>query len=468
MPLERAVREGYTFTLDTYRDEIMELTDRRSSNRYMELLVQYLQMYPDLYDAIDPMLCTNLRPHPRYAILVKRILQLHYPEGIKDVYQYLHAYLFNEPIDVPEPEDVRKRRMALESLPWQWQRAVLHLYDVESISRVLDLPEHAMEKYILRLSRLDRGGLLKEAQTLGMYIPDLDHAEWYVSKYIRDYTKVFSRPADLPSIFDLETIDADVLAPYTDMELLDLFGWTREASFENRGQYIRANVYRLHTPLLRVYSKLPRDKSTLPPPYLVYGTCYSYTVLDLDNIVRDLVPMGMGYANKTGLPTYDLLYALEKFALRDVTGYYRKTIVEALRRMCNIRCKEPRVLRAIESLRNTPVYKGYLHQVYDFGMYIRGWKGPGHPYPIAKASTPEVRETCEIRTPDEYISLPVIVYRSTGVYSEHTTLDQLVEMAREDPEKRYYGTMLIYTAGYYLEEAYGTKMHDVDQIGDLW
>lgn len=272
--LADAVRDGYTFTLDMYLDEISSRTSYLLSDKTMQLVIHHLQTYPDMYPKLVDL-------GKILSSLVKYVLALHYPEGIVDEYQYLYSYIFNEPLEMVYP---RRRVKLLRSLSKEWIDAV---YKGMSFSQIYGVPPHPLEDVVAYLSSLgdDEYKLRQAARRIGMYVPLRVHVLSYIQANISDYVQVVIRHLTVP---DLDVKHLDISA-YTDAELWDLFGTTRSVVFTNRRTWIRDNIKRSKTPTFIVYDVLDRRRCTNideaeGPPYLVYGSFNSHKAVDLSRI----------------------------------------------------------------------------------------------------------------------------------------------------------------------------------------
>lgn len=137
----------------------------------------------------------------------------------------------------------------------------------------------------------------------------------------------------------------------------------------------------------------------------------------------------------------------------------------------------PQIQDAVDALRLThhqEAYKDLLLKVFYAGMYMRRWRGPGHPYPHMVEETkgsfdPNPNVTLALNAVHEaaatlpkYYRLPVIDYYDYRLYVYEWLGVLLDEIRAGDKCIRMASTLLIYTAAYYLEQAFGVKIPDFD------
>lgn len=491
MLLREAVRRGYQ--LSSYVDTIKEKYDTTETSA--RIFVEMVEKYPDAYDKIaglDSLMWSIEIDDRNFAKVLARLM---YPDGVVDPLQYVYAFAFNAPFPRKYSSKALKRKQRIDKISISRRHDLYRLYRVSSTIQVLEKPVHPLEEYIFFFGREIKSDkkCRAAAEMLGMYVPeDVDSVYDYITWRLLAYANVLARPQVPPPLHDLvltkRPLTIEDLDVYTDYELLDFFGARDTLRDYDRPTYIR--VVLSPEPTFMVFSQLDTQRCTntettlltqvtdLPPPYLVYGDYLSFRVLEIEELLQAFYRVGDEYVytkigevgkEYTMTEILALTRALREIQRQDRARVYGQYISELMGRLFVYGQEIRRAVRVLKSVQDKEAYIHYLWLVFYAGMYMRRWLGPGHPYPheakdtlINMDPTPNItmalNDIADASGPIT-IDIPVLDRYDDRVHVTEYTLGPFLQNVREERFCiREAGTMLITTAAYFLENAFGVEV----------
>lgn len=314
--------------------------------------------------------------------------------------------------DLPHLFQVKQRYQMLQTLSEDVKLTLIEIYGVirfhnplAAIAMTSPLP---IEEVVIRLDHVPPTVLGEE---IGMAIPQGVDPRIYFRNNVIHYQRVISRgnyvPAFTESDFLTQYLDLEL---YTDLELFTLLGVY--INYSSRPELLR-NLSRLRNeemffiPFSRkcrnTYTQLFTPTSDESVFIIAFGTLSNYVGYEIEELTsafhftepssNTLIQGDFVFLRPDNIREVfsvsqikqlrDLLVTFSKFdvliqkineGLHDLeskTEYDRSLLSQ---------------LRTFSPEEMVPV-KEYLDKIFELGMYMRRWKGPGHPYPLSEAQT---------------------------------------------------------------------------------
>lgn len=295
----------------------------------------------------------------------------------------------------------------------KYSKLLNDLYKNIDMLQCVKHPPHPLENIILTLDQMSVKDILTK---LGMQIPSsiMHNPMQYILDNIINYKDVVARSKLVHSDLDiLVTQDRYVIYNYfnklTDTELFDLVGIY--VPYTSRQSLIDTLIKCLHVPRFMYPTRRTRALNTVTVCMeydvcdesifmLCYGTANSYTLYEPSDL--------------TGAFYHDSISLIEDFRHPDrpsqvwsvpeirellellVCMPYHPDIVTLIDRidsmLLGMTDRLEQDMNTVQIFRkfNTiiqGIIKDYLYTVFYTGMYMRRWRGPGHPYPILETDT---------------------------------------------------------------------------------
>lgn len=292
------------------------------------------------------------------------------------------------------------------------KRLLINLYPSEtSTTRPLVFAARAnplpIEKFILAIESQSFETLSK---AVGMHRPPsaLD-VEMYFYENILDYRNVAARlNVRLPSVDNKDTLTSEFLSQFQDIELFNALGVY--IYYESRDQLIDSLVDTVENDNFFVPTKRrPRNEETtfLTPTddttvfMVAYGTLSNYVCYELDELngaFRFSQENGGPRSFKFDRPD-DMKQPFTITQVRqlnvllgiypELTETLRKKIAEGIDDQVEKTQYDQDILRTFAAIptKNQLTIHDYLIELFNAGMYMRRWKGPGMPYPVKQSDT---------------------------------------------------------------------------------
>lgn len=425
MTLEEALRGGYIIDEKQYEEQIDELLNRSQvPSNQREFFVKLIQLYPDMFDI--------MRTYGNHSTSFAHVLVRLYYTEVPSMVQELYTFAVNYPHIFPESPEKMARRQQITALPKQYLDSLYQIYSTRDLEVILDKPQQPLELYLTAISKVKAEQLSSLVANFGMVIPEhllTRTRRQYVLQFIHEYRDIITRPADTPAINQIistqpeNVIDfIDALRKYTDQEITTFFGYL--GGFENRNTLIEQIFRTISEEGFMVYKEINPSAATnaqttfltdmkdLIPPYLVFGTPFSYRVLELDELIHGFYEEKINYQEITTFRFTKIGSMEEKEETYNITQVSRlQTLLPAMRNMNpqlstlvdqlleKIRSGIIRTMKRnrevdalIRDVKQTPlkvqnIIKEIFYKIFYAGMYMRRWKGPGTQYPMEAAST---------------------------------------------------------------------------------
>lgn len=524
MTLDEAIKGGYQFDDDQYKDQISELLNRSQvPSNQRNTFIKLIQLYPEMFDVIR-------NYGNRSNSFTHALIRLYYNE-VPGMVQQLYTYAVNYPLSFPETPEKAARRHSLSVLPRTYLDSLYEIYSTRDLEVILDTPQNPLEMYLSEISRLKVDQLPALVYNIGMTIPEhllTRDKRQYILQFIHQYRNVITRPADIQPINKVIrgqpgklTDFIAILDKYTDQEIMTYFGYI--GGFENRNTLISQIFRNISEEGFMVYKNIDYDAAVnvettlLTPlsdilgPYLVFGTPFAYRVLELEELLEAFYEdknkqqeiMGFKFMKIGGqfTDTYTisqvsrlqtLLPAIRNMnpqlstMVESLLEKIRTGIVRTMKRSAEIDAIIRDVKRAPVEIQS--IVKEIFYKIFYAGMYMRRWKGPGTQYPLAQSATKsggnpqpkaifalgEVLELLnKLRITEGTDSLqkrlrtvPEIDYNTSSdviIIRSNTYLFNLIDkVIKQDQCIRIASRHIVITANYYISVMFGEVVPDFD------
>lgn len=275
------------------------------------------------------------------------------------------------------------------------------------------LPPHPLEAVILQFDTINKHEI---ASQFGMAIP-LAHTgniETYIRNNIVHYANVLTRQIETVPLEALVFMEPDQLEAYvskhTDTEIFKLIGIY--VAYDSRPELVQNIIRAIREPQFlypvvrdpkRAHNQMTigLTEITDTDTFMIgYGTVLKYYVYELDDILG-----AFHHDEERQMVTFRRPeHPRNKFTIRDV---------EELRRLLSCFAPNPTLTAlitriddgiitarehiAFDDIARTnlrrliapaqDLVRRYLRQIFYTGMYMRRWKGPGHPFPLKQDDT---------------------------------------------------------------------------------
>lgn len=423
MTLEEAIREGYQIDEEQYEDQIDELLNRsKVPDNHREFFIQLIQLYPDMFDII--------RTYGNHSTsFAHALIRLYYAE-VPGMVQELYTFAVNYPHTFPESPEKVVRRQQIASLPKAYLDSLYQIYSTRDMEIILDTKQHPLELYLTAISKVKVEQLPALVVNLGMIIPEhllTRTRRHYILQFIHEYRDIITRTPDTPTIDEIISIQPEnvvdfiaTLRKYTDQEIMTFFGYI--GGFENRNTLIEQIFRTISEEGFMVYKEINPNAVTnaetslltrvsdIFKPYLVFGSPFTYRVLELDELIHGFYEEknkrqevnGYRFTKIGDTPnenyTITQVSRLQTLlpAMRNMNPQLSTTVDQLLEKIRSgiIRTmkRNGEVDALIRDVKRTPIniqniVKEIFYKIFYAGMYMRKWKGPGSQYPMDAAST---------------------------------------------------------------------------------
>jgi hypothetical protein len=360
---------------------------------------------------------------------------------------------------LPEPEENEEAKRALEEYtPAELVPIVKYLYrpsgdirrgaPIEPYSpfqEFLRVPPNPLIPFILEWNEDNTEEL---AGRLGMIFPPQVETSEEKKKYfldnVKDYADIFRRPDAVPVPPPLEDVPVDaateILKKYSDDELFDAYDlilqtWTSRKdllekivstskegpkwSFRNRNC---SNLQRLN--VVTIEEPIPTDDPE--DPILAYGTLSNYRcyqISELEDAFKEDLNIGFvfnvpdwvspGTPVSYTPPDYrefplESMRELRSFLRQNLQPIYQPLLTKieqglVLKNAINARMGIYRQEYSQMVPEDQALVQEYIFLLFIMGMYMRFWKGPGHPFPMEWVDGGG-GEFCELGTRNENVA----------------------------------------------------------------
>jgi hypothetical protein len=309
-------------------------------------------------------------------------------------FERLVEYIFTEDININyEKLEVRKKRYDILASS-KYKYLIKNLYNADTIKSILCQLSHPLEKIILDLDNYSDDQLIN---LLGMCVPNHINKRQYIIDNIVEYKDVITRTTcNILSVEKLSRMKKQEVEKYlvklTDDEIFTTFGF--KIGYAKRIkliQNIMINVDSFIYPL-KINPKCCINKETiinLTPvtelkEYVAYGTSKKYYVYDMYDLLGAFTE-NFVHPENTNI----------NFSTKDILSLKALVSSEMLiKQIDNVLSLQEEKLEYDQDLMDIfctlddkDKIKTFLYSIFNIGMYMRKWKGPGYPYPIKEFET---------------------------------------------------------------------------------
>lgn len=348
---------------------------------------------------------------------------------------------------------------------------------------------------------------------LGMVVPPNREKESYIQQNIADYRRVYTRPVGI------EPPTPEVLRGKSPRETIEyLHQFTDEELFRHIGAYI---VYRNRRDLVEGLTALCKEEQFFIPTVrrcrnaqtllfsdtsdpdlfiIAYGTIQNYVGYEIDELMTSFHYEGND-PNDREFFFYRPDDIKQTFGLRDIKDLLNllhhfpgtdKLVKHIEMGLEEINSKSDYNRSVIRDFNQVSPYelelvKAFFHQLFIAGMYMRRWRGPGHPYPIREVEThrsemPDLEVTQALVKCDQILeslsppvrskiyNLKVVQCLGTQIHRLGEKLESVYNRIKNDQLCiRFGSSILIWTSYHYIyllfrEQIPNFSPHQVDII----
>ncbi len=339
-------------------------------------------------------------------------------------------------------QETKKRYEEIKKYPNALIQKLRRLYDLTNIPRdnfeelkypIAAKDPHPLEPLIVYFIQevIDNNKLsLKEKKTIasqyakriGMIIPPtVERKGNYFWNNVHRYKHILTRPATIGPI-DKNLLSAGLLTNndvktllrnYTDQEIFQYTGvylpYTNRNDILDNVNEIRRNR-KFFIPVVRSCANedtiTTLDETADMGIFIVgYGTMFEYFCYNLDDFldsfreypIEGLEGVTAFRFRKPNEPAQDftteeiqgLVRLLENYPNMEGVPAILEHLRNGLRRAREMTDYDRQILVTFNGLPGTdkPIVREWLHQLFNTGMYMRKWKGPGNPYPVLQQDT---------------------------------------------------------------------------------
>lgn len=419
--------------------------------------------------------------------------------------------------DIATADLIAERYNKLKSHKYRQQ--IIELYGIRNSDdwvRIAHSQPDPMELLIVNLDTYDDIQVIK---SLGMAVPPsfADAIKIYIVNNIVAYAKILERgfldqiPSEVLVFMDRPSLKG-YFEKLTDLEIFDTIGVY--VPYTNRHELIDnitscVSTPRFMVPCQRSYER-SKNKTTImmsditdTSVFMVcYGTALGYYTYELEDLLlsfrRDEETHIMSFKH----PENQSL----RFSIKDIEGLVEllkcyppnNEINTLIERIDEVFINERETInhdiiasRELDTFNNSDsiLVKDFLRHIFYIGMYMRRWKGPGHPYPLAESDTIDKKIDPNLKVNQElFIGREILDKMSNKArtfcmnlklcqYSRTGTIDLNGNVFRNEwigvlegencirmASSRFIGTGLHYLRALYRENISGVDVTAIDRI----
>lgn len=318
----------------------------------------------------------------------------------------------------------------------------VHLYNTNNFQVMAGKRKRVIEDVIVRLDDLSDAEVMNH---VGMLVP-LSHTRnirAYIKNNIAEYADVFERQIrqreTLESlVFRLPNNRLDYLNKLKDQEIMDLMGVY--VSYNSRRELVDGMLAlfdhhdRFMYPIQRSTARSINATTFMGDPItdtnlfmVCYGKPLSYTTYEVDELYNAFSPDDIGNIEfrdpwgkaRIGNPgafadddIQRLMKLLECFPATPEITQLLQRLTQGLSQRAQYIEGDATAKAAFNRLHpdEKMAFKEFLMNIFTCGMYMRRWKGPGHPYPIKERETnikalPDVEVSELLTKHEEYLKV---------------------------------------------------------------
>jgi hypothetical protein len=368
----------------------------------------------------------------------------------------------------------KKRSIYIESFSNLTKDLLLNFYDTADINNVIKKEEHMFEKYLYMLSNNEHEDLINE---LNISIPNSMDINEYLYNNILSYKDV-----DITLKWPCEDLNK-----LSDKELLMC---NAQFYYENRTDLIRKlqnikEIASFFIPKERncineftsYYNEI-RDEDI---DVIAYGTIDNYYGYEIDEFLNCFSEYNDVFIFKN--PNLKSVFTdTEISELKDLAkkyGYIHLVdkIDYGLSQKINLANYDQELISVFKNFKSKDIINYILKQLYNIGMYMRSWKGPGHDYPIESVDTHNVINESLINLLLDNISIKIdqlvdeeklfmenlkmVDYNLDTIIIQNDFLKNMIsKILSSEYCIRMSSNLLIGTSYYYLEKLFNYK-HEI-------
>ena len=370
--------------------------------------------------------------------------------------------------------------------------------DPEALSLVVSGVVHSLESLVEQLTPENCLSMVNGV----MVIPFTESPYDYIMKNISNYSCVYARNTRRPFVTKIEefkklddTARRFELERFTDNEIFAIVDGF--VSYKSRDNLI-SRVSHLFisksffVPITRARSinketVMATEISDMNTFMVGYGTFSSYYLYELDDLISAFNLEGAGFSRPEN--------PREKFTTSDIDELKKLLLMyppnDKIKELNNIFSKkqlaeheklrnDASLVKRFETLKNPQSLRSFLYALFDAGMYMRKWRGPGHPYPIYEAQTKTLGYDPNDKVTESLIhchqqlvdnsqerkfawDLPVCFYERATVMNKNVSLGQLLEIVGSGGYCIRMASSLLTSSSYrYLLLFFGERIPNVD------
>ena len=311
--------------------------------------------------------------------------------------------------------NLRQRYREINSVYHRYMIAQLYGVEAtsENIAKIAMGKSHPLEHIILRVNENTLDQVIK---VLGIMVPITAASKYhYVVDNIADYRDVVSRTkimaVDIENLVSYDPQSAiKYLTKLKDTEIFNIFQIYVPYKSRTELVYNVANVIHARhffVPLVRDTNRIVNATTVLGTSVedvdtfmVAYGTLGRHLVYELDELslafTKDEVRGTFSFRRPDNINTSftevqirSLLELLNSYHQTDEIISLVNKIQEGIEEMREHFEYDNEIERAIDSIDddNKRRLREYLQHMFDAGMYMRRWRGPGYPYPLYEQHT---------------------------------------------------------------------------------
>jgi hypothetical protein len=387
------------------------------SEKHRDIFIELIETYPDMIDIIRDYKNDN-------NSLTHALIRMYYSET-PDTVEQLYTYAVNYPLIIPESPEKATRRQQITSLSRAYLDSLYQIYSNRILETILDMEQNPLELYLTAIAKVKADQLPNLVANFGMVIPEhllSRDRRRYVLEFIFQYKDIVTRSPNTPPINDIINVQPDnvrsfidALSKYTDQEIMTYFGYV--GGFGNRNLLIREIFRNISEEGFMIYTEINSNAAVnvettlLTPikdilkPYLVFGTPFTYRVIELDELIEAFYePNDNGFKFMKIGGQFDDTYTLSQVShlqvllpsmrnmnlqLSEMTDKVLEKIRSGIIRTMKRSREVDAIIRSVKqsSDQEQKIVKDIFYKIFYAGMYMRRWKGPGNRYPMAALST---------------------------------------------------------------------------------
>ena len=289
------------------------------------------------------------------------------------------------------------------------------------------------------------------SKQIGMIIPPtVERKGTYFWNNVHLYKHILTRPATIGPI-DKNLLSAGVLTNkevkhmlkrYTDQEIFQYTGvylpYTSRNGILDNVNDIRQNM-KFFIPVVRACANEDTittfDETADINIFIIgYGTMFEYFCYNLDDFMesfREFAIEGLEGVTafrfrKPNEPAEDfttqeiqeLVTLLENYPNMEGVPAMINRLRNGLQRVREMTDYDRQILTTFNGLpaNDKPIVREWLHQLFNTGMYMRRWKGPGNPYPILRGDTQGPDPNIKVNEQLQILGYHPVIRKPDGKY----------------------------------------------------